>query len=141
MNFFFLKKFLKIAVFTKKKSNEFYFYKKFNEKLTKAKKNSNPACIFTYFHFIFTSLIFLKKTPKRTQCKIFAPIFFRCKKNTLHYTIFYFKTPHSVFFKHRFLFHTVYCAGVVFGNFKIHCTAMPDAEQAHFMILKDSLDH
>jgi hypothetical protein len=30
--------------------------------------------------------------------------------------IFFFKTPNSVF-KHRFLFYTVYCAGVIFGNF------------------------
>jgi hypothetical protein len=68
----------------------FISIQKFNEKATTAKKIQN-------------------------LCKIFAPIFFGVKKTLLK---FFFKTPHSVFLKHRFLFYTVYCAGVVFGNFE-----------------------
>jgi dolichol kinase len=70
--YFFLEKFLKIVVFTKKKYQlSFTYTQKFNEKLTKAKKNPIQHVYFYIFTFIFTSFIFFEKTPKIT------PIFFR----------------------------------------------------------------
>jgi hypothetical protein len=52
-----------------------------------------------------------------TQCKIFGPIFFRCKKTLYTHHFFFQNTAQCFFLKHRFLFYTVYCAGVIFGNF------------------------
>jgi hypothetical protein len=64
------------------------------------------------------TLCFFKKINKDQKTK--KPIFFGVKK-TLYSTPFsFFKTLHSFFFKYRFLFYTVYSAGVIFGN--IWCT-------------------
>jgi hypothetical protein len=81
------------------------------------KKFKCSLYIFIFSFYIYFLNFFLKKPPKITQSKIFTPIFFRSKKNTLHHTNFFFKALHSVFLKHRFLFYTVYCAGVIFANF------------------------
>jgi hypothetical protein len=60
--YFFRKNSWKLLVLQKKKNQmSFIFIQKFDEKLSKAKKKSNPACIFLYFHFIFTPFIFFQK--------------------------------------------------------------------------------
>jgi hypothetical protein len=93
--FFFLKIFLKIVVFPKKYQISFIFIQKLNEKATKAKKYSIPAC-------------FLKKTPKITQCIIFAPILFRCKRTLLYTTQYFFQNTKQCFSKTPiFISHSV----------------------------------
>jgi hypothetical protein len=125
---------LKIVVFTKKISNEFGFSTKIQWKGKQSKKKVQLVYFYIFFIFLLHSF-FLKKHRKLHSVKFLHRFFFGVKK---HFTLnqFFFKTPPSVFLKYRFLFYTVYCAGVIFGNFgctpeckckfkKIHCTAMP----------------
>jgi hypothetical protein len=83
----------------------FIIIHKFNEKLTKA-KIIQILLVYCYIFILFLlPSFFLKKTPKITQCKIFAPTFFGVKKHfTLHHytTQYFFKTP-------IFILHSVLC--------------------------------
>jgi hypothetical protein len=129
LNWIFEKILKNCCSYKKKKPNEFYFYiQKFNEKAIKAKKIKSSLYIFKFSFYFYLLNFVLKKTSKITQCKIFAPIFFGVKKHfTLHQ--FFFQNTAQCFLKHRFLFYTVYCAGVIFGNFgcssDCNCNAMP----------------
>jgi hypothetical protein len=107
-------------------SNEFYYRWKPNH----SKKNQIQLVYFYIFIFLYFLHLFWKKTPKITQWKIFAPIFFQCKIKTLHYTNFFLKTPnfilHSVLCRCSFWKFWVY-TGECKCKFKkkIHCTVMP----------------
>jgi hypothetical protein len=57
---------------------------------------------------------------RKLQSVNFLHRFFFGVEKTLYSTLIcFFKTPHSVFLKHRFLIYTVYYASVIFGNISI----------------------
>jgi hypothetical protein len=105
MYFFFLKKFLKIV---KKKIQVHIFLLL----LFKCLVHNPYSILVVYFYFFILFLLhsfFLKKTPKITQCKIFAPFFFRCK-NYLYNTPIFFQNNAQCFFKTPiFTLHSVLC--------------------------------
>jgi hypothetical protein len=68
-------------------------------------KSSMFSCYFYFLHF------FWRKTPKITQCKIFATIFFGLKK-LLYATPIFFSKHHTVFLFSKtpiFILHSVLC--------------------------------
>jgi hypothetical protein len=134
MVFFFEKILENCCFYKKKKSHEFYFHTK--------QKKSNPACIFLYFHFIFTSFTFFEKNTENYSVKFLHQFFFGVKKHFRLHQLFFRNTAQCFFKTPIFILQ---CIVQVFGNCRCtsECKCKCKKKTLHCVVLfcKNGSDH